>query len=333
MGEKVIQKEMPEKCPECGSINLLRDSDTGEITCGNCGLVLDERTLDDGAEWRAYSQEEKEERSRVGMPESLFVHDKSLTTTLKPIHRDSSGKPIKDFFGMKRLAKLQDRSKVHSALERNLVQALTELDRLTDKCHLPSQIKEMAATIYRKALEKGLARGRAIMALIAACLYAACRQAGIPRTLDEIAKASLVTKKEIRRCYNLLVRELELQMPLPKTISYLSKIAERIGISGKTQGKAIEILYQTKKKHLSWGKNPIGIAAGALYIACELNNEMINYRGYSRPVTQKDIAEAAGVTEVTVRNRYKELVKELNIKIPTKSEKIRSFLFFKICYD
>ena len=318
-----------DRCPECGSVNLISDYDTGEVACGDCGFVLPDPVIDEGPEWRAYTQEEEAERSRVGMPGNLNVHDKSLSTTLKPIHRDAFGRALRPgtFIDMKRLSKWQERSRVHSSIERNLVRAMTELDRLADKLNIPpkSPVREIAAVIYRKILDKGLIRGRSIIGMVPACLYAACREAGILRTLQEVADASLVDKKKVARCYRLVIKELEKKMPIVSPVSCVSKIAEKIGISGKTQGRAIEILRQAKEKKYRSGKDPRSLAAASLYIACEQNNEKKILRGYSRPVTQVDIAEAARVTEVTVRNRYKDLVKLLGIKIPTRSEKIRSF--------
>jgi len=156
-------------------------------------------------------------------------------------------------------------------------------------------------------LDKGLVRGRSIAAIAAAALYAACRGSGTPRTLREIAEASLVDKKDVARCYRLLLRELAVQMPIADPLTYISKIAERTGISGKTQGIAIQILREARKRRAAAGKDPMGLAAAALYIACLQNDEK---------KTQKDIAEAAGVTEVTVRNRYKTLKKQLNLELP-----------------
>jgi transcription initiation factor TFIIB len=184
---------------------------------------------------------------------------------------------------------------------------MAELDRLSDKVYIPPPIKEKSAVIYRKALDKGLVRGRSIAAIAAAALYAACRGSGTPRTLREIAEASLVDKKDVARCYRLLLRELEVHMPIADPLTYVSKIAEKTGISGKTQGAAIAILRDARRRRAAAGKDPMGLAAAALYIACLQNNEK---------KTQKDIAEAAGVTEVTVRNRYKTLKKQLNLELP-----------------
>jgi transcription initiation factor TFIIB len=208
---------------------------------------------------------------------------------------------------MWRLRKWQIRSRVHSSVDRNLAQAMAELDRLSDKLYIPGPVKEKAAVIYRKALEKGLVRGRSIAAIAAAALHAACRNTETPRTLREIAEASLVDKKDVARCYRLLLRELDIQMPIADPLTYISKIAERTGISGDTQGLAIKILRQARVKRAASGKDPMGLAAAALYIACLQNNEK---------KTQKDIAEAAGVTEVTVRNRYKSLKRQLGLEIP-----------------
>jgi len=311
-----ITKEVPkthqrlvDKCPECASNNLVHDYDTGETICGDCGLVLYEQMLDKGPEWRAFTLQEKASRSRVGTPTSYSIHDKGLSTTISQIDRDAFGRklPLSTRLQMWRLRKWQIRSRVHSSTDRNLAQAMAELERLSDKVNISPPIKEKAAVIYRKALDKRLVRGRSINSIAAATLYAACRKSGTPRTLSEIAKASLVDKKDVARCYRLLLQELDVHMPISDPLSYVSKIAEKNGVSGKTQGAAIAILRDARRKRVVAGKDPMGMAAAALYIACLQHNEKI---------TQKDIAEASGVTEVTVRNRYKALQKQLNLEIP-----------------
>ena len=298
-----------DNCPECKSKNCVHDYDTGETVCGDCGLVLFEQMLDKGPEWRAFTQQEKASRSRVGMPTSYSIHDKGLSTTISQVDRDAFGRklPVTTRLLMWRLRKWQIRSRVHSSTDRNLAQAMSELDRLSGKVYIPPQIKEKAALIYRKALDKSLVRGRSIAAITAAALYAACRGSGTPRTLREISEASLVGKKDVARCYRLLLHELEFHMPIADPLTYVSKIAEKNGISGKSQGTAIALLREARQKRVLAGKDPMGLAAATLYIACLQNNERI---------TQKDIAEAAGVTEVTVRNRYKALKRQLSIKLP-----------------
>ncbi len=310
-GKKVArsQQALPDKCPECSSVNLIHDYDSGETVCSDCGLVLYGQMIDKGPEWRAFTQEEKASRSRVGMPTSYSVHDKGLSTAISQIDRDAFGRklPLSTRLLMWRLRKWQIRSRAHSSVDRNLAQAMAELDRLSGRVNIPRPIKEKAAVIYRKALDKSLVRGRSIAAITAAAAYAACRGSGTPRALHEIAEASLVDKKDVARCYRLLLRELDMRMPIPDSLTYVSRIAERTGISGKTQGIAIRILREARDKRAAAGKDPMGLAAAALYVACLQNNEK---------KTQKDIAEAAGVTEVTVRNRYKTLKRQLKLEVP-----------------
>jgi transcription initiation factor TFIIB len=304
-----VHQRLAEICPECASKNLVHDYDSGETICGDCGLVLYEQMLDKGPEWRAFTQQEKTSRSRVGMPTSYSIHDKGLSTTISQVDRDAFGRklPLSTRLQMWRLRKWQIRSRVHSSSDRNLAQAMSELDRLAGKVNISPPIKEKAAVVYRKALDKGLVRGRSISAIAAASLYVACRKSGTSRTLREIAEASLVNKKDVARCYRLLLQELNFHMPIADPLTYVSKIAEKNGITGKTQGTAIQILREARLKRFAAGKDPMGMAAAALYIACLQNGERI---------TQKDIADASGVTEVTVRNRYKALKKQLNLEIP-----------------
>jgi len=184
---------------------------------------------------------------------------------------------------------------------------MAELGRLSDKLYVPGPVKEKAAVIYRKAVKKRLTRGRNISVIVTGSLYAALRITETPRTLKEIVEASPHDKKEVTRAYRSIVRKLDLKMPVKSLLDYVSKIAEKTGISGETQGYAIEILEQAKRKRIPGGKDPMGMSGAALYIACLQNNEK---------KTQKDIAEAAGVTEVTIRNRYKSLKRELSLSIP-----------------
>ncbi|MHA2408378.1 MAG: transcription initiation factor IIB [Candidatus Ranarchaeia archaeon] len=308
MTSRGTSRRLRDICPECGSTKLIHDYDTGETVCGTGGLVLRELMMDKGPEWRAFTQEEKQSRSRVGIPSSYSVHDKGLSTAIDRVDKDAFGRklPLSTRLQMWRLRKWQIRSRVHSSVDRNLAQAMAELDRLADKVYVPDSVKERAAVVYRKSLDKGLVRGRSIAAIAAAALYAACRSTRTPRTLREIAQASLVDRKDVARCYRLLLRELDIRMPISDPLTYISKIAEKTGISGRTQGLAVKILDKAKKMRASSGKDPMGLAAAALYIACLQNNEKM---------TQKDIAEAAGVTEVTVRNRYKNLRTRLKIEL------------------
>jgi transcription initiation factor TFIIB len=296
-------------CPECNSILIIDDSDFGEKICSSCGLVLVEKILAEDPEWRAFTLDEQYSKSRVGPPLKLTIHDKGLSTVIGNYRKDIFGKSLSTntITKMNRLNKLQVRSSYNSSIDRNLNHALTELDRFCDLLHIPITVKERAAFLYRRALDKRLVRGRSIPAIMAACLYTACREVAIPRTLNEFSEKTTLRRKEIARSYRLILIELNLQMPTPNAQDRVPKIAANADISEKIQHTAIDILRQAARCKSTAGKDPTGLAAAALYIASYLNNEKR---------TQQIIAKAAKVTEVTIRNRYKELTKTLNIESP-----------------
>jgi transcription initiation factor TFIIB len=302
------EQSSSDSCPECGSKNVIIDNDTGEKICGGCGLVMADHLMNEGPEWRAYSQDERESRSRVGMPLSLSVHDMGLSTMISQVGKDAFGRtiPSKTIFQMLRLKKWHIRSTYQSGSDRNLNQAMAELSKLCDNIHIPKQVKEQAAFIYRKALDKGLVRGRCISEIVAASLYAACRETVTLRTLREFACVSTIDKKDLSRCYRLLLRELTIQVPIPRAQYRVPKIAAKVNIGEKTQQTAITLLQKAEKRHATAGKDPMGLAAGALYMACVMNEERR---------TQKEIAYAAGVTEVTIRSRCKGLKEALKLDI------------------
>lgn len=302
------EQDQPLVCPECGSTNIVRDPKRGELVCANCGLVLTEHLIDQGPEWRAFTSEEKDERSRVGSPITLTVHDKGLSTVIDWRDMDAYGKKLtpNKRAQIYRLRKWQVRSRVYSSIDRNLAVAMAELDRLSSQLGIPRNVKEDAAMIYRKAIEKRLIRGRSIEAMIAAAVYAACRIRKVPRTLIEIASQSRVNRKELGRCYRLLLRKLQLSIPIANPIDFIPRFGAELSLSGRTLKKAVEILNQAKKNRITAGKDPTGLAAAAIYIAGLLTGERR---------TQREIAEVARVTEVTVRNRYKELVRRLKITV------------------
>lgn len=295
-----------QRCPRCGRGPMVVDTAGGELFCSSCGYVVMEKIEETGPEWRAFSKEEKDDRSRTGVPASLAMHDMGLATVIGVEDRDASGRslPASMKAAIERLRTWDGRSQVHEPVDRNLRQAFSELDRLADKLNLSDAVIEKAAYIYRKALERGLVRGRSISALIAASLYAACRDTETPRTLKDVAAACNIKKKDIARCYRLLLRDMELKMPVVDPTRCVSRIASKAGLSEKTKRRALIILKRAEATRTSAGKDPMGLAAAALYVACVLEGES---------KTQKDVAEAAGVTEVTIRNRYKGLKQALNL--------------------
>ncbi|MCH2404009.1 MAG: transcription initiation factor IIB [Nitrososphaerales archaeon] len=296
----VSNRPTVDKCTRCGKGPIVIDSSGGEMNCSNCGFVVVDKIEEEGPEWRAFSKEEKDDRARTGVPSSLAMHDMGLATVIGAEDRDAAGRslPASMKAAIERLRTWDGRSQVHEPVDRNLRQAFSELDRLADKLNLSDAVIEKAAYIYRKALEKGLVRGRSISALIAASLYAACRDTETPRTLKDVAAACNIKKKDIARCYRLLLREMNMRMPVVDPTKCVSRIASKAGLSEKTKRSALVILHKAEATRTSAGKDPMGLAAAALYVACVMEGES---------KTQKDVAEAAGVTEVTIRNRYKGL--------------------------
>jgi transcription initiation factor TFIIB len=304
-----VTQELLEKarCPECGSSHIIRDEDMGEFVCSNCGLVIKDDILDQSPEWRATTLEEKQAKKRVGPPTDYTHYDKGLSTTIT-LDRDAFGRPLSPDVRrqMWRLRRWHIRSRIRENKTRNLMRAMNELERLSDKLNVPSAAKARAAMIYRKALDEDLVKGRSIAAVLAASLYAACRLAQLPKSLDEFSEASTRDKREISRCYRLLLRRLRIKMPVHDPLEYVSKIGGDVGIAGEIQGLAIRLLREAHAKGLISGKDPRGVAAAILYIASKLKDEH---------VTQKEIAEAAGITEVTIRNRKRGLLEGLKLKI------------------
>jgi len=295
-----------DKCQRCGKGSMLTDNNTGEMFCSKCGFVASDRTEREGPEWRSFSKDEHGERARAGIPTSLAIHDMGLATIINPINKDASGKPLTTSMKstIERLRTWDSRSQVHEPIDRNFRQAFSELDRLKDKLALSNAVIEKTAYIYRKALDKSLVRGRSIPALIAASLYAACRNTQTPRTLTDVANGINIKRKDVARCYRLLLRELDLKMPVVDPTKCVARIASIAGLNEKTKRKALKFLDEATRIEVSAGKDPMGLAAAALYLACVMLGEN---------KTQKDIAQAAGVTEVTIRNRYKGLKEELKL--------------------
>ena len=302
------KSEKRKKCPECGSPKFVRVYERAELVCAECGFIINDKIMDMGPEWRAFDQEQRERRGRVGAPMTFTIHDKGLSTMIDWRDRDSHGKDLtpKRRAQIYRLRKWQRRIRVSDATERNLAFALSEVDRMSSHLGLPRNVREAAAVIYRRAVEERLIRGRSIEGVAAAALYAACRECKVPRTLDEIAEVSRVSKKEIGRSYRFISRELLIHLRPTSPVDYIPRFGSELGLSGEAQSKAIELLKEATKKGLTSGRGPTGVAAAAIYIASVFCGERR---------TQRDVADVARVTEVTVRNRYKELCEKLGLDV------------------
>jgi len=295
MAQQIASKQ---RCPRCGKNTIITDMEIGELICGRCGYVVSERLENPGPERRSFP-DDRISRERTGVGTSLAIHDQGLSTVINPTNRDSTGKPLSSSMKMtlKRLRTWDKRSQ-SDRIDRNFKQAFSELNRLKDKLAISDVVVEKAAYIYRKALEKKLVRGRSIPAMIGAALYAACRDTETPRTLNDITAAINIKRKKLTACYRLLVKELGLKMPVVDSIQCVARIASKAGLSEKTKRYAIEILRKAEEDKSSAGKNPMGLAGAALYLSCVKNGD---------DKTQRDIAEASNITEVTIRNRYKGL--------------------------
>ena len=297
---KTKYEQSPSVCPECGNRKIIQDVRSGETVCEDCGLVIAEPTINTGPEWRAYNPNEWQKRVRVGLPPSFSLPDKGLSTMIGSIGFDAMGKriPRDTRDNMYRLNRWNNRSMGNASENRNLSQAMRELQKISEKLHIPRIVQERAALIYRRALRKGFIRGRSITSMVLASLYASCRLTQTPRTLEEVASHSHLDKKEIARCYRLLLKKFKFRMPVPNAKLRVPNIASEVKLSENTQRKAIEILGEAERLRITVGKDPMGMAASALYLACRMNGENC---------TQKVLSKASGVTEVTIRNRYKDL--------------------------
>ena len=306
--ENIPQPPKNRRCSECGGSRLMRDYDCAEIVCMECGFVVAAKLADQGPEWRAFDDEQRAKRARAGAPLTFTIHDKGLSTMIDWHDRDVYGKRLAP--GQKaqiyRLRKWQRRIRVSDATERNLAFALSEISKISNNLNLPKNILETASVIYRKAVKERLIRGRSIQGVTAAAIYVACRQCSVARTLDEIAQASTVNKKEVGRSYRFLIKELNYFIPPLKPSQYVTKFSNQLTMQGKVEEIAHKILGTAKELKLTSGRGPTGIAAAASYIASVLTGER---------KTQREIAEIAQVTEVTIRNRYKELAERLQFVI------------------
>lgn len=288
------------KCPECKSINLTVDEKRGEIVCKSCGLILEEDVIDSGQEWRDFSGESNDQR-RAGMPTSFTKHDMGTGTevgTATEVYGMGGAQRRKYL----RLRKWHNRSS--TSLERNLKYALVELKRVSSLLNIPPAIEEEAARIYRLAITKGLVRGRSMDCVVVGCVYIASRLFNLPRSLNEVTQTTNTNKRDVGKTYRFVARELGIRMLPSGPIDYIPKFANKLGFSAETQTKAQEILKIAENSELTSGRGPTGLAAASLYVASLMTGEKR---------TQREIADVVGVTEVTIRNRYKEMIEKLNL--------------------
>jgi transcription initiation factor TFIIB len=282
------------------------DPESGEVICSNCGMVMVEAVSENRSEWRAFKTEEANQRSRTGTPTSLARHDMGLATIIGRTDKDASGRGLDASMRstMERLRTWDSRIQVYSPADRNLRQAFGMLERVKDKLGLSATIIEKTAYIYRKAQERGLVRGRTIRSVMAAAIYITCREMAMSRTLNDVTFLNNIKRKELARTIRLLILELDIKIPILDPIKCVVRVANKVNLSEKTKRQAMDIMHNVTKSGISAGKDPMGLAGSVLYLSSKNSGENI---------TQMDIAEAAGVTEVTIRNRFKDLRNRIDL--------------------
>lgn len=284
---------------------LVTDVVSGEIVCSNCGTVVIDGIEETGKEW-INPKDHETDKSRIGMPFSLAVHDMNLSTIIGKTNKDSAGQLIDSGMQarMNRLRIWDSRTMYRDSSSRNFTTAFVLLGKLKDKLSLTSSIVEKTAYTYRKVQEDGLIRGRTIGAVLVACLYITCREQGVSRTIDELAEASNIRRKAIAKIYRDIVFHLKRKIPQVNCFQCIDKIANKIELNEITTRHARDLMKKVLEQEFSAGKDPMGFAGAVLYVSLQMEG---------KTVRQIDIADAAGVTEVTIRNRAKELKSKLHL--------------------
>ncbi|MGM0606317.1 MAG: transcription initiation factor IIB [Halobacteriota archaeon] len=287
-------------CPECGG-SLVTDAEHGETVCEACGLVTEQNSIDRGPEWRAFDSAERDSKSRVGSPTTKMMHDKGLSSVIDWQNKDGYGNTLSatQRQKMQRLRTWDERFRTRDHKERNLKQALAEIERMGSALGLSETIRETASVIYRRALNDDLLPGRTIEGVASAAVYAAARQAGTPRSIDEVVTVSRIGEMEFKRTYRYIVRELKLEIEPADPESYVGRFASDLGLGDETERRARELLRTGKEELVHVGKSPVGLAAAAIYAAARLTNE---------EATQSAVSDVTDISEVTIRNRYQELL-------------------------
>ena len=295
-------------CGECNNSHIVQDFVNGELICQNCGYVISTTLIDQTPEWKSFDYQQGDALSRVGAPTTLSIHDMGLSTTISWQNKDHAGRNLSSEERDKifRLRKWDNRSKKTDSTDRHLADALSSITMICSKLNLSSNIVETSSLLYRSVLKRGLVKGRTIQGIAAASVYMACRQCEIIRSLEEIAQVSNITKKEAAKNYRFLLNSFNSKVPLVTPGHHISKIISKLELSGETEILAIKILNSVSKMKMTVGRTPSGMASACVYISTIIRGDKI---------TQSEIAREAQVTEVTIRNRYKELIKNLQFTV------------------
>lgn len=294
--------ETERECPDCGSTAVI-DETHGELVCQGCGLVLDDQRIDHGPEWQAYSSQENTEKRRTGTALTESLHDKGLSTAIGWQNTDARGNRLskQKRRRLNRMRTQHEHARIQQAGEHTLKVGLGEIDRMASALGVPESVREVASMIYRRAHDDNLLPGRSIEGIASGALYAACRQAGFPRSLDEIATVARVERVEIGRAYRYLADELNIDLAPTTPQEFVPRFASELGASREVESTANEILEATQGTDILAGVSPTSSAGAALYAAglvCE------------RDFSQEVVGKVAGISTVTIRHHYRDLLSE-----------------------
>lgn len=298
--DKVTEEVTDEECPDCSG-SIVYDESRAESHCDSCGRVVSADRIDRGPEWRAFDDQARNEKSRVGAPMTQMLHDKGLSTTIDWRDADAYGNPLsgKKRQKMRRLRRWDERFRTRDASERNLKLALGEINRMASALGLSEPVRETASVIYRRALDDGLLPGRSVEGIASASLYAGARMQGVARSIDEVASVSRVDEMELKRGYRYIAQELGLEIAPTNPKEFVGRFASKLDCTPETERLTRDLIEVAVEKGVHSGKHPVGIAASALYAASQLTGEQL---------TQTEVSEVAKISEVTIRNRYREVM-------------------------
>ncbi len=305
--DKQSREQSPFLCPRCDS-NLIGDYERGELICPRCGYVSEDRAEDHGPEWKALDAEDRIKKVRVGAPLTLTLHDYGLSTEIGNGLRDSRGRALDPYMrnSVGNMRRWQTRVRASSSQERGISNALGKMNEMSSTMNLPRSVLETAAHIYRIAVKMRVARSKSVIGITAASLYLACRKCGVGRSLKEVARSARVDERSLARYYRFVLREVEKEyVPPPSVQKYISKLVNIAKIDPKVERLALQLAGQTNNSSISGGKSPAGLAAAYVYVSSVM---------LSRHIPQRELAECAEVTEVTVRNRCREILDSFRIR-------------------
>jgi len=288
------------QCPSHPDVHLIEDYRAGDLICPECGLVVGDRVVDVGSEWRTFSNEKSNvDPSRVGAAENPLLSS-DLSTMIGRSNSDVA-------FDASGVAKYQNRKHMSSA-DRALANAFREISNMSDRINLPKTIVDRANLLFKQVHDGRTLKGRSNDAIASACLYIACRQEAVPRTFKEICAVSKVSKKEIGRCFKLILKALETSVDLITTGDFMSRFCSNLGLPPAVQRGATHIARKAVELDIVPGRSPISVAAAAIYMASQASNDK---------KTQKEIGDIAGVADVTIKQSYKLMYPKRNELFPS----------------